>query len=241
MTVAVRLRGVIVRDGDRVLLEVPHLDVSEPRVALVGSNGSGKSTLLRLLNGLTRPDEGSVTLILDDGSEVDAVAHPEQARRHVGFVFSDPLAQLLLPTPLEDVRLSLRRLRGRAQKERALEWLESTGTAHLAEASIYELSSGERQRVALASVLAAEPRLLILDEPTTLLDRVSVRRLMRLLDGLSQSAYMATHDLEIAAAFPRVLTLESGRIVDDGRGDDVVARYIRRADEQAEALEERGP
>ena len=105
---------------------------------------------------------------------------------------------------------------------------------------VAEQATAPAAAATLASVLAAEPRLLILDEPTTLLDRVSVRRLMRLLDGLSQSAYMATHDLEIAAAFPRVLTLESGRIVDDGRGDDVVARYIRRADEQAAALEERG-
>ncbi|GAA1348651.1 ABC transporter ATP-binding protein [Falsarthrobacter nasiphocae] len=225
MTELVRMEGVVVEGDDRLLLDVPHLVLDSPRTAVIGPNGSGKSTLLRLLNGLTAPTRGQIAVL-----GTDVVENTAAARQLVGFVFSDPLAQLLLPTPLEDVRLSIPRLRGRAQAEAARTWLARCGAEHLAEASVYELSSGERQRVALASVLAAEPSLLVLDEPTTLLDRLSVRRLMRLLDSLAVPVLLATHDLEIASAFPRVLAVEDGRIVDDGPGGEVVPAYVRRVD-----------
>ena len=222
-------RDVVVRDGDRVLLEVPELVLDSPRIAVVGPNGSGKSTLLRLLNGLAVPDEGTVTLETEAG-QVDVAEDLAGARSHVGFVFSDPLAQLLLPTPLEDVRLSLRSLRGAEQRAAALGWLERCSAGHLAERSVYELSSGERQRVALASVLAAEPGLLVLDEPTTLLDRIHTRRLEALVDSLDVPVLLATHDLGVASRFPRALAVDGGRVVDDGAAADVVRRYAERAD-----------
>lgn len=222
-------RDVVVRDGERTLLEVPELVLDSPRIAVVGPNGSGKSTLLRLLNGLAVPDEGTVTLETEAG-EVDVAEDLAGARSHVGFVFSDPLAQLLLPTPLEDVRLSLRSLRGEAQRSAALAWLERCSAAHLAEQSVYELSSGERQRVALASVLAAEPGLLVLDEPTTLLDRLHTRRLEALVATLDVPVLMATHDLEVASRFPRALAVDGGRVVEDGPAAEVVRRYSERAD-----------
>ncbi|HSO70620.1 MAG TPA: ATP-binding cassette domain-containing protein, partial [Arachnia sp.] len=90
-------------DADRVLLHPLTLDLAEPRIALVGANGSGKSTLLRLLNGLRNPTAGTVSV---DG--LDPVKDAKAVRARVGFVFTDPLAQLLMSTPIEDVELSLR-------------------------------------------------------------------------------------------------------------------------------------
>ncbi len=231
MTLTARLSGVVVRgDAGRVLLDVPELTLDSPRTAVIGPNGSGKSTLLRLLNGLSRPDAGSVELREEGRSPLDVVRHPEQARSVVGFVFSDPLAQLLMPTPLEDVALSLQRLPRGEAKATAAEWLDRFSVGHLAEQSVYELSSGERQRVALASVLAAGPSYLVLDEPTTLLDRHSVRRLEAFLGTLRIPHLLATHDLDVAGRYERVLWVDGGRVVRDGPGADVVAAYREHTD-----------
>lgn len=230
MSVAIRLDGVVVRDADRQLLSIPALTLDAPRTAVIGPNGSGKSTLLRLLNGLSRADEGTISLDQPGQDSIDVVGNPGAARSVVGFVFSDPLAQLLLPTPLEDVTLSVQRVRRAGARERALAWLDEFAAAHLADHSVYELSSGERQRVALASVLAAEPKLLVLDEPTTLLDRVNVRRLEAFLDRLNIPHIMATHDLSVAARYERVLWIQDAQIAADGPGRDVVQAYIDHAD-----------
>src|SRR6185312_1448699 len=123
----------------------------------------------------------------DEGSAV---------RSMVGFVFTDPLSQLVMPTPLEDVELSLRRTKmGKARrKEAAMAILAGYGLEHLAASSIYELSGGERQLTALATVLAVEPSILVLDEPSTLLDLRNTRLLMERLAALPQQVIMSTHD-----------------------------------------------
>ena len=150
-------------DADRVLLHPLTLDLAEPRIALVGANGSGKSTLLRLLNGLRRPTVGTVTV---DG--LDTVKEARAVRARVGFVFTDPLAQLLMSTPIEDVELSLRgRIKGRAERNRrAQEMLDLVGLGHRAHASVHELSGGQQQRVGIARALAARPSVLLSDEAT---------------------------------------------------------------------------
>lgn len=206
----------------KTILHPVSLTLTEPRVAVIGANGSGKSTLLRLLNGLVIPTSGSVLVNdLDTRTQVAAV------RRSVGFVFTDPLSQLVMPTPREDLELSLRRqkLSKAARQARALAILEDYGLAHLAESSIYELSGGERQLTALATVLAVEPRILVLDEPSTLLDLRNTKLLMERLAALPQHIVMSTHDLELAATFDRVLVVERGRIAYDGDADRAIAAY----------------
>lgn len=209
-------------DADRVLLHPLTLDLAERRIALVGANGSGKSTLLRLLNGLRHPTAGTVTV---DG--LDTVKDARAVRARVGFVFTDPLAQLLMSTPIEDVELSLRgRIKGRAQRTRvAQELLEDRGLGHLAHQSIYDLSGGERQLVALTSVLAVDPAILVADEPTTLLDLRNRRALRRTLAGLSQQVIFSTHDLDIAADADRVIVVHEGRVVADGAPEEALAAY----------------
>lgn len=225
----ISLRGVTVvipavrrGDADRVLLHPLTLDLAEPRIALVGANGSGKSTLLRLLNGLRRPTVGTVTV---DG--LDTVKDARAVRARVGFVFTDPLAQLLMSTPIEDVELSLRgRIKGRDERNRrAQEMLDARGLGHLAHQSIYDLSGGERQLVALTSVLAVEPSILVADEPTTLLDLRNRRELRRTFAELGQQIIFSTHDLDIAADADRVIMVHEGRVVADGVPAEALAAY----------------
>lgn len=187
--------------------------LTERRVAVVGANGSGKSTLARLLNGLTLPSAGSVRVHgLDTAREGAAV------RRRVGFLFTDPDAQVVMPTPVEDVALSLRRtgVPARERDARAREALARVGLADRADVPVRALSGGQRQLLALAAVLATEPDVLVCDEPTTLLDLRWRRAVDALLAGLPQQVVQVTHDLDAAARADRVLVVDAGRVVHDG-------------------------
>ncbi|HSU75193.1 MAG TPA: ABC transporter ATP-binding protein [Terrabacter sp.] len=212
----------------RTVLGPVDLVLTEARVSVIGSNGSGKSTLLRLLNGLVAPSSGAVSV---DG--LDTVRHGARVRRRVAFAFTDPLSQLVMPTGREDVELSLRRLhRSRAERRLAAEAvLERFGLSALADQSVHDLSGGERQLMALAVVLAVEPALLVLDEPTTLLDRRNTLRLRGLLDDLPQSLVVATHDLDLALHADRTLVVDAGRIVFDGPPAEAVRHYVTLADQ----------
>jgi biotin transport system ATP-binding protein len=207
----------------RTILEPLSLDLTERWIALIGANGSGKSTALRLLNGLVAPTTGRVEV---DG--LDTVRDGPKVRRRVGFVFTDPLSQLVLATPADDIELSLRRrLRDRAERRnQALRLLGEAGLADLADQSVYDLSGGERQLVALTSVLATEPSVVIADEPTTLLDLRNRNRVRAALAALDQQLILATHDLELAADAERVLVVDAGRIVADGPPDEAIPAYL---------------
>jgi biotin transport system ATP-binding protein len=206
----------------RVLLDEVDLTLTERRICVIGANGSGKSTLLRLLNGLILPSQGQV---LVDG--LDTRRDGRRVRQRVGFVFTDPLAQLVMATPADDVELSLRRLiKDRtARFDRARELLAHRGLEALADQSVYDLSGGERQLVALTSILATEPAVVVADEPTTLLDLRNRERVRQALAGLDQQVVLATHDLEMAADADRVIVVEGGRIVADGPASDSIAFY----------------
>jgi len=212
----------------RTILGPVDLALDEARVSVIGANGSGKSTLLRLLNGLVAPTTGTVTV---DG--LDTVRHGARVRRRVAFAFTDPLSQLVMPTGREDVELSLRRRHhSRADRRRAAEEvLERFGLGHLADQSVYDLSGGERQLMALAVVLATDPGLLVLDEPTTLLDRRNTLRLRRLLDSLPQSVVVATHDLDLALVADRTLVIDRGHVVFDGAPAEAVDHYVSLVDQ----------
>ncbi|RHA40503.1 energy-coupling factor ABC transporter ATP-binding protein [Cellulomonas rhizosphaerae] len=211
-------------DADRVvrLLGPVRLRLTERRIAVIGANGSGKSTLARLLNGLVLPASGSVRV---DG--LDTAVDGRAVRRRVGFVFTNPDAQIVMPTPLEDVALSLRRLPLTADERDAAARaaLARFGLADRAEVPAHVLSGGQRQLLALASVLAVEPAILVCDEPTTLLDLRWRTVVDDLLDGLDQQVVVVTHDLDAAARADRVLVVDDGRIVHDGEPVEAIAHY----------------
>ncbi|MGL4831916.1 MAG: energy-coupling factor ABC transporter ATP-binding protein [Propionibacteriaceae bacterium] len=215
----------VVGAEDRILLQQTTCTLTEQRIAVVGSNGSGKSTFLRLFNGLRLPTQGSV-----DVNGLDTRTHSSEVRQQVGFTFADPLAQLVLATPAEDIALSLRRsIRNKTQRRaRAQELLDERGLGKLADQSIYDLSGGERQLVALTSVLAVEPKILVSDEPTTLLDLRNRRMVIEALLEVPQQLIVATHDLDFAAGFDRALFLDGGQIAADGDPAEVIDFYRRR-------------
>lgn len=219
----IELRDVTVTaPNGRTLLADVTVTLTEQRIAVVGANGSGKSTLLRLLNGLVVPSRGRVMV---DG--LDTMTDGAAVRRHVGFIFTDPLAQLVMPTPIEDVALSLRRTLPRAaRRERAAELLAAYGLGHVQHSSVYDVSGGERQLIALVSVLAVEPAVVVADEPTTLLDLRNRNRIREELARLDQQLVVATHDLELAADAERVLVVDEGRIIADGPPESAIASYV---------------
>jgi biotin transport system ATP-binding protein len=175
-----------------------------------------------MLNGLVAPTEGTVTV-----NGADTVRNVRAVRQQVGFVFTDPLSQLVMPTGREDVELSLRRSvrNGKERREQVTAALERFGLLPLADQSIYELSGGERQLLALASVLAVEPDVLVLDEPSTLLDLRNRELLRRTIAGLRQQVVMSTHDLELVLDMDRVVVVEAGRIAYDGAAAAAVGFY----------------
>jgi biotin transport system ATP-binding protein len=225
----IELRDVTVRlptsEGDVLVLDRTSLTLTEQRIALVGGNGSGKSTLARLVNGLVTATTGEV---LVDG--LDVAEEGAAVRRKVGFCFTDPAAQLVMPTVVEDVALSLRR-QVRDKDERraaAVRVLEQYGLADLADRSVHSLSGGQRQLLALAGVLATRPEVLVADEPTTLLDLRNSRAIADLLLGLPQQLLLVTHDLDLALRCDRALLVEDGQVVADGDPAEVVATYRSR-------------
>ncbi len=217
-----RLDSVGVTVDGRVLLDDVTLELAAPRIAVIGANGSGKSTFARLLNGLMTPTTGTVTV-----HGLDALRERTAVRRRVGFVFTDPDAQILMPTPAEDLALSLR---GRPRDEiarRVQETLDRHGLGGHADVPASSLSGGQKQMLALAAVLLAEPALIVADEPTTLLDLRNARRIGDLLLSQEAQVLVVTHDLELAARCDTAILFDGGRVIDQGDPDAVVARYRR--------------
>jgi cobalt/nickel transport system ATP-binding protein len=192
-------------------------------VALLGANGSGKTTLLLHLNGLLR-GEGRVTV----GGEELTDSTVGRIRERVGLIFQDSDDQLFMPTVWEDVAFGLRQ-RGVGAEEarsRAEAMLDRLGIRQLAERPPYQLSAGEKKRVALAGVLILDPDLLVLDEPTTFLDPPGQRELISLLRELPQAKLVATHDMDFAEAVAeRGIFLEGGRVRDSGSLVELASRY----------------
>ena len=209
-------------DGEVRVVEETSLALAERRVALIGANGSGKSTLARLVNGLVTATTGRV--LVDD---LDPARQGREVRRRVGFVFTDPAAQLVMPTAAEDVALSLRRTHPDKDVRRraALDLLERAGLGGLGDRSVHALSGGQRQLLALTGVLAANPSILVADEPTTLLDLANTRRIADVLFGLDQQLLLVTHDLELAERCDRVVVVDRGRVAFDGPAAEAVAHY----------------
>lgn len=208
-------------DGHQALFGVDlHVHRGE-RVALLGPNGAGKTTLVLHLNGILTAGRGTVTV---SGLPV-VKQHLKEVRRRVGVVFQDPDDQLFLGTVRQDVAFGPANLglRGGELDRRVMAALDQVGMADFVDRPPHHLSYGQRRRVAVATVLAMEPEVLVLDEPSSNLDPASRRELADILRGLDVTVLMVTHDLPYALELcPRSVVLADGVVVADRSTYDVL-------------------
>ncbi|MEU4813153.1 ABC transporter ATP-binding protein [Nocardia fluminea] len=212
------------RFGERTVLRDIDLRITERRVGFIGANGSGKSTLARMLNGLLKPTTGTVTV---DG--LDVARKGAQVRRKVGFVFTDPDTQIVMPTVAEDLAFSLRRS-GLSKTDiaaRVQRMLDRFGLAAHIDHPAHLLSGGQKQLLAIGSALIREPEVIVADEPTTLLDLRNARRVSQALNSLDQQVIVVTHQLGLLDGFDRVVVLDNGSVVFDGAPEAAIEAYRR--------------
>ena len=198
-------------DGHKALQGISLVVEQGEKVALVGANGSGKSTLLLHIAGALRVQEGRITFRGDSGQEV--------LRQNVGLTFQDSDDQLLMPSVIEDTAFSLvaEGLGRDEAHKRAMKILDSLGISHLAERPPHKLSGGEKRIVSFAGVMASEPEILALDEPSAALDPRARRRVINFLRESSKTIILATHDLDMALdVCDRAVILSEGVIVCEG-------------------------
>lgn len=208
--------------GERQVLHSIDLEFDERRIGIIGSNGSGKSTLARMINGLIKPDTGRVTV---DG--IDAAKKGAQVRKKVGFVFTDPDSQIVMPTVAEDLAFSLRRsgLSKAEVAERVEEILVRFRLDQHRDHPAHLLSGGQKQLLAIGAVLIRRPEVVVADEPTTLLDLRNGRVVAQALDSMDQQVIVVTHQLALLDSFERVIVIDDGRIAFDGTPAAAVPAY----------------
>nr|WP_199433408.1 ABC transporter ATP-binding protein [Qaidamihabitans albus] len=209
-------------DGHRALAGIDLRVEPGERIAVLGPNGAGKTTLTLHLVGVLGGGGGRVEV---SGLPVDQ-RNLREVRRRVGVVFQDPDDQLFMPTVAEDVAFGPRNF-GVPEPElrpRVRAALDAVGMAAHAERSPMHLSAGQRRRVALATVLACDPEILVLDEPSSNLEPVARRELAEVLLSLDRTMLMVSHDLPYALQLcPRSVLVDGGRIVADGPTRELLA------------------
>ncbi|OPB31155.1 energy-coupling factor ABC transporter ATP-binding protein [Bartonella sp. AR 15-3] len=210
---------------DLCVLKNINVNLTEKRIAIIGANGSGKSTFVRLINGLQLPSNGSVNI---DG--LDTKYDAKAVRRKVGFVFQNPDNQIVLPLVEEDLSFGLKNLKLSKDeiKKRVDEVLQYYDLQAFRNHAIHLLSGGQKQLVAISSVVAMKPNYIVFDEPTTSLDLQNKRRVTQAIKELPQTTIIVSHDLEFLKEFDRVLVLDKGEIAVDDIPLVAIKEYIRR-------------
>lgn len=202
-------------DGREALCGVSiHISHGE-KVALMGANGAGKSTLLMALDGFLPPSAGTITV----GDIPVCRKTLPLIRQSVGFVFQNPDDQLFMPTVWEDVAFGPANMRLPEAEiaRRVEEALDAVGASQLRDSAPYRLSGGQKRSVAIATVLAMEPSVLVMDEPTSALDPCAREAVLQLIGGFSHTCIIATHDRDLALRLcPRTVVMCDGRVVADG-------------------------
>ncbi|KSV85076.1 cobalt ABC transporter ATP-binding protein [Sinorhizobium sp. Sb3] len=218
----IRFTDCAVRFGERVALHPLNLALSEKRVGIIGLNGSGKTTFARLINGLVKPSSGRVTV-----NGLNTVEDDRAVLSEAGFIFQNPQHQLIMPIVAEDIAFGLKN-RGLSREEidrRMQGALSRFGIEHLARRRVHELSGGETQLVAMASVVVTDPKILILDEPTNQLDLRNRRRVAETIEGLPEDTVVITHDLALVENVDRLLLFHEGRLAADGDPRETIRHY----------------
>jgi biotin transport system ATP-binding protein len=224
----IEVKAVCHRVDDREILKHITLTLTERRIGIVGSNGSGKSSFVRLLNGLLIPERGDVWI-----QGLNTRQHAKIIRRHVGFIFQNPDHQIVFPIVEEDLAFGLKHgakhlKLSKADIAQTIDAiLKRYNLEHLRHQPTHLLSGGEKQLLAIASVVVMNPQIIIFDEPTTLLDLRNRNRIQQVLQELEQMLIVVSHDLDLLQAFDRVLVFEAGNIVMDAPPSIALPYYVQ--------------
>lgn len=207
-------------DGTIAIKDVSFRITHGESVAIIGANGAGKSTLLQHLNGILQATAGHIQI----GDALLSARTLPDIRRTVGMVFQQPDDQLFMPTVFEDVAFGPlnRGLSGTDVEQRVTRALRLVGAEHLRAKPPYHLSGGEKKRVAIATVLAMAPDILVMDEPTSGLDPCARRQLISLMRDFQHTKIFTSHDLDMVLELcPRTIILHEGAIMADGPTTDL--------------------
>lgn len=214
-------RACVTLQGRRVLRDIT-LELSEPRIGIVGRNGSGKTTLLRLIAGLIAPTSGSVRV-----GGLDPAQDRKAMLGQLGILFQNPDHQILFPTVREELGFGLRQmgLSGAEAEARVLATLAAEGRSLWADVPCHHLSQGQRHHLCLMAVVLMGPQTLLLDEPLAGLDLPTQARLARRFAALPKRLITISHDPASVRGCDRVIWLENGAIREDGRPEPVLAAF----------------
>ena len=218
----IRFENVSVQFDQRRVLDDISLTLTEKRIAVVGANGSGKSTFVRLLNGLQTATSGTVTV-----DDFNPAKDGRKLRRHVGFVFQNPDNQIVYPVVEEDLAFGLKALKFPKDEvhRRIDEILARYDLTDFKTHPSHLLSGGQKQLLAISGVLVMNPRYVIFDEPTTLLDLRNRNRVERAISELDQTVITVSHDLDLIADYDRVLVFDQGKIALDDTPANALPKY----------------
>lgn len=207
-------------DGNQALSNVSFEIQESSNVAVVGANGAGKSTLLALIAGILAAKDGEIAV----GGVPVKKDRLEEIRKKVGFVFQNPDDQLFMARVYDDIAFGPRNFGFNADEIKIMteNAIETMNIGHLTNRAPHRLSGGEKRNVAIAAVLAMEPRVLLLDEPSSFLDPKSRRNFIRAMSGLPHTKVIATHDLDLVLDLcQRVIILRKGEVFADGKPEEL--------------------
>ena len=209
-------------EKDAPVLQELTFDIGEGEaVGLIGANGAGKSTLMKILLGLL-PYEGTVTV---DGMRVEK-KNLAEIRKKLGFVLQDSDNQMFMPTVYEDMMFAPRNygLSKEEAEQRVDRTLEELGLMDLKHRYNHKISGGEKRMAAIATILAMEPQVILMDEPSTALDPVNRRTVIRTINDLTMTKLIASHDLDmILDTCSRVILMAEGTIIRDGKAEEILS------------------
>jgi biotin transport system ATP-binding protein len=219
----IQLKLVSVTFQDKVALSGVSVQLPQRRIGVIGLNGSGKSTFARLLNGLINPTHGTIEV-----NGINPATNERAARAQVGFIFSNPDLQIIMPTVAEDVAFSLRGkgLTSAQIDAQVAAALENFGLIELANQPAHSLSSGQKQMLALCAVTISKPAIIVADEPTALLDAANTAQIQHfLLEEWAGQVVLVTHDLALVETCDVLLRFADGKLAEVGEPATVIANY----------------
>ncbi|RPE63333.1 biotin transport system ATP-binding protein [Pacificibacter maritimus] len=216
-------KNLCLSQGNKTILRDINVDVSTQRIGIVGRNGSGKTTLARVLAGLLAPSSGSVSIC-----GIDPAKDRKAALTTVGILFQNPDHQIIFPTVEEEIAFGL--LQQGFDKAEAAEQVQSIlkdfDKSHWAQAAVHQLSQGQKQLVCLMSILAMQPRVVILDEPFSGLDLPTKMQLARAFHRIDAAIVHVSHDPEALIDYDEILWIDEGTLKQHGPAKQVLPNFV---------------